>query len=296
MDTKSTIKSIVTDLLDNNACKSLQIIPERSGSSLVKLRLVGDNLAEKRSNFKLKNDTQVNRDFNRSKIHHSGTADDNEKPSRNRKQPDRYTDDRNLVIENPRLDNLEDQSLTSILTSPVGSVATEPCMADDSLLNVSSPRGLNESVNTDVNSNGSSKLFAVSLLDSYDITSSIKRCSDLLASITDAVSQWPESIRNSKSFNDHCFKTLSWSLDLRHCYYCDRKLDEVIKRIKPPKYLVDHGWMHSDEKDGRMAYCALCQFYFCSSCMNHPNHAIDDDGCQCETDYSIRSFLNERVT
>ena len=81
-----------------------------------------------------------------------------------------------------------------------------------------------------------------------------------------------------------------------HSYYCDRKLDEVIKIIKTPKYLVDHGWMHSDEKDGRMAYCALCQFYFCSSCMNHPNHATDDDGCQCETDYSIRSFLNERVT
>ena len=84
MDTKSTIKSIVIDLLDNNACKSLQIIPEKSGSSLVKLRLVGDNSADKRSNFKLKNDTQVNRDFNRSKSHHSGTVNDNVKPSRNR--------------------------------------------------------------------------------------------------------------------------------------------------------------------------------------------------------------------
>ena len=305
MDTKSTIQSIVTDLLDKNVCKSLQILPEKSGSTLVKIRLVGDisagnqvNHVNFRSNFKLKNDNQVKRDFGRSKKYHSEPKIDNDKPSRNRKKPSRYTDDRNLEIENPRSENLEQQSHSqSILTSP-GSVTNEPCMADDSLLDVCSVTespvkneclntGLNESVSTDVNSHG----FHATSLDSSDTTAT----SGALVSIKEAISKWPESLRNNKTFMDHCFTTLNWSLDSRRCYYCDRRLVDVINRTNPPPHIVEYG-KYSDDRDGRMAYCDLCNSFFCEACVNYDNYAEKTDGCECSLSTLKTMFITERIT
>ena len=149
MDNYFTLQNILDSIMNNHVLSSWNIFPEKSGSVMVKIRLMpvmGDNeehsgavnTAAIESSCKLRvvSAKQVARNNERARKHQQTL---NSKPSRDRKKPDFYSDPSNS-IETPRSDNSVPVQQSPISMQSPETVQPSHIASPDPLINcLSSP-------------------------------------------------------------------------------------------------------------------------------------------------------------
>ena len=125
MDSYFTLQTILDGIFKSHNLMGWKIFPEKSGSTMINIRVMGDKEALCDSDMgdiiscrklRIINNKQMQRNTNRAKGHDNVSSESSDKSTRSRKQTNHYTDPRNIEIS--RSNDLVHQSPPYTMPSP----------------------------------------------------------------------------------------------------------------------------------------------------------------------------------